>query len=54
VCAAYDRAKATGRNIWSEGVFIDDYPLGEAAASKQTQRTSSIFEFGSGALRIFE
>jgi hypothetical protein len=46
--------KQPAANIWSEGVFIDDYPLGEAAASKQTQRTPSIFELGSGALRIFE
>jgi hypothetical protein len=40
--------------IQSEGVFIDSSPLGKAAASKQTQQTSSVFELGSGALRIFE
>jgi hypothetical protein len=30
--------------IQSEGVFIDSSPFGEAAASKQTQQISSIFE----------
>jgi hypothetical protein len=39
--------------IQSEGVFIDSSPLGKAAASKQTQQTSSIFELASGELRIF-
>src|ERR1700730_4082977 len=38
--------------IQSEGVFIDSSPLGKAVASKQTQQTSSIIEFGSGALPI--
>jgi hypothetical protein len=32
--------------IQSESVFIDGSPLGEAAASRQTQQTSSIFELG--------
>jgi len=40
--------------IQSEGVFIDSSPLGEAAASRQKQESSSIFESGGGVLRIFE
>jgi hypothetical protein len=38
--------------IQSEGVFIDSSPLADAAASRQTQQTWSIFELGSGALQI--
>jgi hypothetical protein len=38
--------KQTPAIIQSEGVFIDSSPLGEAATSKQTQQTSSLFEWG--------
>jgi hypothetical protein len=46
--------KQTAAIIQSERIFIDTSPLGEAAACKKTQQTSSIFETGSDAFQISE
>jgi hypothetical protein len=53
MCSGAGAIKQAAAIIQSEGVFIDSSPLGKAAASRQAQQISSIFELESGALRIF-